>query len=70
MSSNIRYLSQHSLAVYESTLIDRFEDMHKRNQKKQAFAFAVWMSVFLFLAVMTMFLPASLQAFLEILSRS
>jgi hypothetical protein len=67
MSAEIRYLSQRSLAVYEATLIEQFAISHRRNVKVQAFIFGVFAASFLFLAAMTVLLPANIQGFLHLL---
>lgn len=67
MSGDVRYLSHHSLAVYEATLIEQFSESHRRNVQVQTFVFTVFAVSFLFLASMTILLPAGVQGFLRLL---
>lgn len=67
MSAEVSYLSQHSLAVYEKTLIEQFTVSHRRNVKIQTFTFTVFALTFLFLASMTILLPAGIQGVLRLL---
>ncbi len=67
MSAEIRYLSQRSVAVYEATLIEQFASMHRRNVQIQFLTVTAYVVAFMFLASMTMVLPAATQNFLRYL---
>ena len=67
MSADIRYLSHRSLAVYEATVIDQFTRTHRRNVQLQAVTFALWASVFIAIATLTIVLPLVMQRFLQLL---
>lgn len=67
MAADVRYLSNHSLAVYEATLIEQFSVSHRRNVQIQTFTFVVFALTSFVLAAMTIILPASVQGVLRLL---
>lgn len=67
MSSNLRFLSERSLAVYEINMIEQWVETHRRNVRKQALTCFAWTSLFVFLAALSLILPASTQELISLL---
>lgn len=57
MSTKVTYLASRSLAVYETSLIERFAENHQRNLKIQAFRTAAICLGFGSLAALVMCVP-------------
>lgn len=60
MSSNLRFLSERSLAVYEINMIEQWASVHRRENKMQAAKCLGLTSLFILLAILALIVPASL----------
>lgn len=61
MSTKVTYLASRSLAVYETTLIERFAENHQRTQRLQAAAAIAICTGFVALAALVMLVPILVQ---------
>lgn len=69
MSSNLRFLSEKSLAVYEINMIEQWTRMHKRNLKVQAVSTLAISLGFTLFAVLAFLVPATLPNIAQLLNR-
>jgi hypothetical protein len=61
MSSNLRFLSEKSLAAYEINMIEQWTNLHRRNVQKQALSFFALTAAFTIFAALALIIPASFQ---------
>ncbi len=61
MSTKVTYLASRSLAVYETTLIERFAENYQRTQRLQAMTAGAICFGFLLLAGLVLLVPIIVQ---------